>query len=113
MTLRGRVIFQNYPRVSIEPNARLIVELQDTSMADAPARIIGRNIGKAIRFPMAFAIKYDPSQITRGLSYSIHAAIRSKAGALLFINDVHISVTPIGMNRTKFIDVSVIQVKRK
>jgi uncharacterized lipoprotein YbaY len=94
-------------------NGKLTVELQDTSLADAPAKVIAQGTGKAIRFPMAFAIKYTPQQIIEGLSYSLRVSIKNKNDELLYTNDMHIGVTPIGPNRTKFIDVPVILVKSK
>ncbi|CAF3497216.1 unnamed protein product [Rotaria sp. Silwood1] len=111
LTLRGRVIFPSGSRIPIESDGKLIVELQDTSMADAPARVIAQSIGKAIRFPMAFAIKYSPKQIIPGGFYSLHVTIRNKNDELLYINDVYTRVTPIGLDRTTLIDVPVILVK--
>ncbi|CAF0975084.1 unnamed protein product [Rotaria sordida] len=111
LTLRGRVVFPSGSCIPIEPNGILTVELQDTTLADAPARVIARNIGKAIRFPMAFAIKYSPKQIIDGSLCSLHVTIRNKNDELLYTNDFHISVNPAGPNRTKLIDVPVILVK--
>jgi uncharacterized lipoprotein YbaY len=62
---------------------------------------------------MAFAIKYTSGQVTNGVSYSLRVNIRNKNGELLYTNDMHISVKPIGPDRTKFIDVPVILVKSK
>ncbi|CAF2531536.1 unnamed protein product [Rotaria sp. Silwood2] len=111
ITLRGRVIFPSGSRMPIESDGTLTVELQDTSLADAPARVIAQGTGKAIRFPMAFAIKYSPKQIIPGSFCSLHVTIRNKNNELLYINDVHIRVNPIGLDRTTFIDVPVILVK--
>jgi uncharacterized lipoprotein YbaY len=111
--MRGRVIFPRGPKCPIESDAKLVVELQDTSMADAPSKVIARGTGKAIRFPMAFAIKYLPSQVAKGYSYSLSVSIRSKTNELLYMNDVHMGVTPLGASRTTTIDVPVILVKRR
>ena len=111
MTLRGRAVFPGGSRIPVENGGKLIVELQDTSLADAPARIIARGIGKAIRFPMAFAIKYTQKQIDHGHSYSLSVTITNKNNELLYINDIHIPVKPIGPDRTTFIDAPVILVK--
>jgi uncharacterized lipoprotein YbaY len=62
---------------------------------------------------MAFAIRYPPSQITNGTSYSLLVTITNKKDNLLYINDVHTPVIPLGVNRTKFIDVSVTRVEGK
>jgi len=75
--------------------------------------MIARGTGKAIRFPMAFAIKYSPRQIVRGSTYSLHVSIRNKKNEFLYISDVRIRVKPTGLERTKLIDVPVILVKSK
>jgi uncharacterized lipoprotein YbaY len=62
---------------------------------------------------MAFALKYYPEVIVPGHEYSLQVLIRNPAGDLLYINDVHIGVTPSGITRTAFIDVPVILVRRK
>jgi len=62
---------------------------------------------------MAFAIRYPPSQVKNGLSYSLSVTINSKNNELLYINDLNIPVIPLGANRTKFIDAPVIRIKRK
>ncbi|UJR08442.1 hypothetical protein I4U23_012712 [Adineta vaga] len=112
ITLRGRVVFPDGPRTPIESDGVLTVELQDTSLMDVSARVIARGTGKAIRFPMAFAVKYFSKEISPGNTYSLRVTIRNKKNELLYINDVHIAVTPIGTERTKFIDVPVILVKK-
>lgn len=111
MVLRGRVVFPGGSRIPVETGGKLVVQLQDTSLADAPAKVIAKSIGKAIRFPMAFAIKYKPEEVKDGVSYSLQVSIRSSTNELLYTNDVHISVTPLGAERTKLIDVPVILVK--
>jgi len=113
LTLRGRVVFPNGPRIPIESGGKLTVELQDTSLADAPSKVIAQGKGQAIRFPMAFAIKYTSRQILAGARYSLRVSIKNKNDELLYANNVHIEVTPLGPNRTKFIDVPVILVKSK
>ena len=111
ITMRGRVTFPGGSKIPIEPDAKLTVELQDTSLADAPAKIIARGTGKAVRFPMAFAIRYSPSEVADGIVYSITVTIRNKNDELLYVNDVRVLVTPLGAERTKFIDVPVILTK--
>jgi len=89
------------------------VALQDTSLADAPAKVISKGTGKVVRFPIAFAIKYSSSQVKNGLTYSLSVTIRNKKNELLYINDINIPVKPLGNSRTKFIDAPVILVKSK
>jgi putative lipoprotein len=108
LTLRGRVLFPTGSNIPIEKDGILTVELQDVSLADAPAKVIAKSIGQAIEFPMAFAIKYQPGDFVDGMRYSLQATIRNKKNDLLYINDVHVGVTPVGVQRTTNIDVPVI-----
>ncbi len=87
--------------------------MQDTSLADAAAIVIAKGTGTAKQFPMTFAIRYLPSQINNKKSYSLSVKIQNKNNELLYINDVYVPVIPLGTNRTKFIDVPVIRIKRK
>ncbi len=113
LTLRGRVVFPTGSNIPIQTNGTLTVELQDVSLADAPAKVIAKSVGQAIQFPMAFAIKYQPAKIVKGRSYSLQATIRNKKNELLYTNDVYVGVTPLGIKRTKIIDVPVMLVKSK
>jgi putative lipoprotein len=113
LTLRGRVVFPTGSNIPIETDGELTVELQDTSLADAPAKVIAKSTGLAIEFPMAFAIKYHPEDIVEGMRYSLQATVRNKKNELLYINSVHVGVMPVGIERTKTIDVPVILVKSK
>lgn len=82
-------------------------------MADARAKIIAKGTGSAKRFPMAFTIRYSPSQIQKGNTYSLSVTIRNQQNDLLYINDVHVPIVPVGGNRTKFVTVPVINVAGK
>lgn len=62
---------------------------------------------------MAFAIRYSPSQVKDGLIYSLRVTITNQKDELLYTNDVHVRIKPLGVNRTRFIDVPVISVKCK
>lgn len=113
LIIRGRVTFPGGSRVVLESAAKLTVALQDTSLADAPAVVIAQGTGTARRFPMAFTIRYPPSQVINGKSYSLSVTIKDKNNQLLYINDVYVPVVPLGTNRTRFVDVPVIRIKRK
>ncbi|CAF3712714.1 unnamed protein product [Rotaria sp. Silwood1] len=97
LILTGRVTFPGGSSVPIEPDGKLTVELQDTSLADAPAKVIARGTSKVTRFPVVFGLKYSPSQILDGHTYSLDASIKNKNNELLYINDVYIRVTPLTM----------------
>ena len=113
LTLRGRAVFPNGPSTPVESNGVLEVILQDVSLADASAVVISKYVGQAIRFPMAFAIKYLPEQIDPSHEYSLQVIIRNQQNELLYINDMHIHVIPTGTDRSTFIDAPVILVKSK
>ncbi|CAF3052377.1 unnamed protein product [Rotaria sp. Silwood2] len=111
-TLTGRVTFPGGSSTPIEPDGKLTVELQDTSLADAPAKVIARGTSKVTRFPVVFGMKYSSSQIIDGHTYSLNADIRNKKNELLYTNDVQIRVTPLTVDRKKLIEVPVILVKK-
>lgn len=113
LTLRGRVIFPTGQNIPIEEGGILTVALQDVTIMDTKAKTVGKSIGKAIRFPMAFAIKYKPEDILPGHRYSLSVMIKNDKDELLYTNDMHIGVTPVGDQRTTLINAPVILVKSK
>ncbi|CAF4737903.1 unnamed protein product [Rotaria sp. Silwood1] len=110
--LTGRATFSGGSTTPIEPDGKLTVELQDTSLADAPAKVIARATSKVTKFPVVFGMKYSSNQITPGHTYSLQANIRNKKNELLYTNDVSILVTPLSIDRRKPIEVPVILVKK-
>ncbi|CAF1322512.1 unnamed protein product [Rotaria sordida] len=112
LIMHGRITFLPNFQIPTESDAKLTVELQDTSLADASAIVIARSISKAVQFPISFAIKYSPSQILEGHTYSLSVTIKDNKNELLYINDVYIRVTPVGSSRTKLIDIPVKSVKQ-
>ncbi len=99
-------------RIALPEDATLSVQLQDTSLADASATVLGEvsyvTAGKQV--PLPFAISYDPAEIEENHTYSLSARITDAAGNLLFINDTAIHVITNG-NPTTDIDVPVILVE--
>jgi uncharacterized lipoprotein YbaY len=94
-------------RVPIGSN--LIVRLQDTSMADAPAKILKQiQISNLFAFPFSYQLDI-PTNIAPA-SYSLSAEIK-KDNTLLFINDQHIPVT-INGDSSMSIDIPVINVNQ-
>jgi uncharacterized lipoprotein YbaY len=73
--------------------------IQDTSLADAPAVVVGAT-GGAVTDPAAVEIPYlagyDPDSIEEGSTYTLSARIVDEAGDLLFINDTSIPVITDG-----------------
>ncbi len=75
--------------------AQWTVELQDTSLADAPAVVIGQ-VGDVVLDPFAveipFEIAYEASSILETNTYTLQARISDSAGMLLYVNDTAIPV---------------------
>lgn len=77
-----------HERLALTPDATLIVELQDTSYADAPSRTIAsQTIADPGQVPIKFSVEYDPEVIDRNNRYSVSARIVEGDGRLAFIND--------------------------
>jgi putative lipoprotein len=86
------------------------VQIQDTSLADAPAEVIGEQIIESPgQVPIPYEVCYDPSMIQENHSYSMSARITDSAGNLLWINDTVIPVITRG-NSTEDVEIPVIQV---
>lgn len=74
-------------RIALPPTAVFEAILEDVSLADAPARILGRTeIRPAGQPPFAFALTYDASEIRPGHRYNIRARVLVD-GALWFTSD--------------------------
>jgi putative lipoprotein len=74
-------------RIALPAGSLLEVSLADVSLADAPARIVGKQeITTTTQVPIAFEIKYDSSQIVPAHSYAVQARVTTD-GKLSWIND--------------------------
>jgi putative lipoprotein len=72
-------------RIALPADAVVTVSLQDTTLADAPARTIGETTieTKGAQVPIPFRIDYDPAGIDPSHVYSLRATITA-GGGLLF-----------------------------
>jgi len=97
-------------RITLPPSARVIVELQDVSLADAPAKIIANQTidpaGKAPPYP--FELTYDPSKIIEQNRYVVRSTIRD-GDKLLFTSTQAYPVITRG-NPTSDIEILMQQV---
>jgi len=109
--VRGRVVFAG-GFTQIPAGARLNVELQDTSLQDAPATAISRSQVSARQFPIYFELPYSTNQIQAYRTYSISAKIVGTNDQLLYINDQNIRISFNSNNQRPIIDVPVIQVSQ-
>jgi len=97
------------PAGELEPGLVVTVKLQDVSLQDAAAKVLGEQVLRDPKaFPIAFSISYDPTQCKPGFRYSIGVRIE-KEGKLKYINDTHIPV--INEGPTKDVKAPVIKVK--
>ena len=73
--------------VPLPDGAVVVVALSDTSLADAPARELGRAvIENPGRLPVRFRIVYDPAAIDPRNEYSLQARIMA-GDSLIYVND--------------------------
>ena len=80
---------------TLEGAAEWSVELQDTSLADAPAVVIGTDgdaVTDATATEIPFEIAYDPTDIEETNTYTLSARIVDADGNLVFINNTSIPV---------------------
>jgi putative lipoprotein len=91
-------------------DATVSIQIQDTSLADAPAVVVGEQIiTSATGFPVPYEVTYDPGQIVDNHTYTMSARITGGDGSLLFINDTAILVITQN-NPTEDVEIPVIQV---
>jgi putative lipoprotein len=73
-------------RYSLPPDAEVLVTLEDVSAADAPARVVAKQViaTRGRPTPIPFEVPYDPAKIDPSRLYAIRAQIRSGTGETLF-----------------------------
>jgi uncharacterized lipoprotein YbaY/predicted secreted protein len=75
-TVTGEVLYRE--RIALPPSARVIVQLQDVSFADAAATVLAEQVidpaGKGP--PYAFTLTYDAAKIDSRFSYAVSADIK-------------------------------------
>ena len=95
-TVTGTVTYRE--RIALpETGVVVTVQLQDVSRADAPAIIIGEQVITDLghQVPIAFDIKYDPSEIDERFTYAVRATI-TVDGKLMFTTTTHHGVITRG-----------------
>ncbi|MBI1685523.1 YbaY family lipoprotein [Caulobacter hibisci] len=89
-SVTGTVVWRE--RILLPPTTRVIVRLQDVSLADAPAKVLAEDVLEGVHAPpAAFKLAYDPKAIVPNHRYSVSARVEVE-GQLRFINDTHIAV---------------------
>ena len=89
--------------------AVLEVELRDVSLQDAASVLItSQTIENPERFPLTFAIDYDPEDIDPRATYSVQARVTLDS-RLIYINDTAFEVLTRG-NPSRDVDMRVVAV---
>ena len=92
-TVAGEVVYRE--RIALPPDAVLVVELADVSLADAPATVIAkRRIAPAGQVPIRFEIGFDPKAIQNGRTYALQARI-TVGERLMFTTDTSHRLDPL------------------
>jgi heat shock protein HslJ len=100
----------NVDNAAIAEGATAAVQIQDTSLADAAATVMGGQIiENPEQFPIAYQVDYDPSAIVENHTYTMSTRITAADGSLLFINDTSIPVITRD-NPTDGVEIPVIKV---
>ena len=96
-TVSGTITFDGEP--AIPEGAVLEVELRDVSYQDAAAPLIAnQTIASPERFPVDFAIPYDPDDIDPRAVYGLQVSITLN-GRLIYANDTAFDVLTRGNPR--------------
>ncbi len=106
-TVTGTITFDGDP--TIPGGAVLTVELRDVSYQDAPSRLIAsQTIKDPERFPINFAVRYQPDDIDPRATYGLGIRVTLN-DRLIYINDTAFDVLTRG-NPTHGLNVWVIAV---
>lgn len=94
-------------RIAAPPGAVFEVRLEDVSLMDVPAKVLGKvTVHDAGNPPYVFAIPFNPNVIEEGRRYTVRASLLVD-GALHFTTDTHTPVLTGGAGT----DVSITMVK--
>ncbi len=83
-TVKGTATYKE--RIALPPDATLFVELQDVSLADAPAMTLAAQRYALTGVPAQFELTYDDTLIQDGHSYAVRATV-TQGQKLLFTTD--------------------------
>ena len=94
-SVTGTVTYRE--RIALTPGAKLIVQIRDTSYADAAAELVAEQIiSDPGQVPISFEVPYDSDAIDSRNTYSVSARIEESDGRLAFINDTAYDVITRG-----------------
>ena len=93
--IEGTVTYRE--RIALTPDAKLIIELRDVSLADAPAPLISSmTISDPGHVPVHFRLEYNKADIAPRSTYSVSATIFESDGRMAFTNDTAYEVITRG-----------------
>ena len=99
-------------KIALPDDAVITVQIQDTSLADAPATVVGELViqteGKQV--PFDYEVPYDAEAIQENHTYTMSVRITDGASKLLFINDTAIPVITRD-NPTQDVEIIVVPVQ--
>ncbi len=85
------------------------MQIQDVSIADAPAKVIGEQVIKEpVQVPIPYAVEYRYRDIEDSHRYAMQARIEDSEGNLLFINDTAFPVLTQGFP-AEDVEIEVVQ----
>lgn len=96
-TVEGSVTYLQ--RIAVPEGAKLLVELRDVSLADAPSTLLTAQEHDLIGVPMEYTLNFSDSEIDERNTYSVSARI-TLDGKLLFISDTSYPVLTRGAGDT-------------
>lgn len=105
-TIEGSATYRE--RIAVPPDATLFVELQDVSLADAPAVTLAAQRYALTGVPAQFELTYDDALIRDGHRYRVRASI-SRGQRLLFTTDTSYPVLTNGADDA--VDLILVQVQ--
>ena len=108
----GRILLdgEDAPAIRLPSGSKLVVQLEDASVADAPATVLQRvEVSNLRSFPSDYAMKI-PTGISPTMSYSLRARI-TKGDTLLYISNQHTGVD-LSVGRSVSTDISVVAVEQ-
>ena len=109
VAITGEVTYRQ--RIALPDDAVVKVQLQDVSLMDAPAVVLGEQVIQTdgTQVPIPYEVSYNPEDIDERHTYSMSARIEDSAGKLLFISDTVVPVITRG-NPTGDVEIVVVPV---
>ena len=106
--ISGQVVLTDgTDEVALPDGSQIIVQVQDTSRADAPAVVLGEQIIiNAASLPAAHEISVESAELEEVVQASVAVRVEDAEGQLLYIND---TIHPVSAEETA-VDVAVIAV---